>query len=206
MQRLYHYSTAKYPAIKSREAQGVITSKEDLRYQKERIKQTHFPDIYDRSISLFIDPIPRDIAKYYGHRHTFWKTGEAIYEHCICLDVGVDVNDANRLIKFVVVETPYVFELMETCEFNTKAERINFFDRAFKLMLVHHDVGEGWPQLEKCIKRWAGKTGKNYSTLMQDEHFEEEILPRYAARIPHLIVWPADGTLPVSETKRIVLE
>jgi hypothetical protein len=76
-QQLYHYSVKPFfDFIKSRSAQGIIASKEDIAYQQKRCRQTGLPGVYDKQMSFFIDRVPRDIPKYFGHRHKFWKAGE----------------------------------------------------------------------------------------------------------------------------------
>ena len=206
-QRLYHYSAKTYfDFIKSRRAQGIVPSKEDLADQERRCRQTKSPGIYDKHMSFFIDQIPRDIPRYFGHRHEFWKTGATIYEHPVIINEDLDKNDPDGLVTgYSLVESPYVVELRYNTDFKNDAAVKRYFEKVQSLQRQHRDVGWGYQGLRDCIQRWKGKCNQHFEKLLTIPDFEEIILPRYAATVPHLLLWTPSGTLPVYQIREIKL-
>ena len=68
---LYHYSDKTLDPLKTREAQGFVTSPEALKEELELKQYTAYPGLYNQQISFFIDPIPRDLPDKFDHRHPF---------------------------------------------------------------------------------------------------------------------------------------
>ena len=205
--QLYHYSTKPhFDFIKSRRAQGIVPSREDAAYQEKRCRQTRLPGIYDKQISFFIDKVPRDIPKFFGHRHKFWKTGETIYEHTVVINETLDENDPDDLVTgYALVEAPYVVELIYATDFDNERAASAYFERAHTLQMQHRDIGWGYPSLKDCVQRWKGKCNPYFEKLLTLPDFEANILPRYAATVPHLLLWVPSGMLPVYQTREIKL-
>ena len=206
-QQLYHYSVKPFfDFIKSRSAQGIISSKEDIAYQQKRCRQTGLPGIYDKHMSFFIYRMPRDIPKYFGHRHKFWKTGSIIYEHTVIINEDLDKNDPNELVTgYALVEAPYITALRYATDFEDKKADETYFEKLKAIQRQHRDVGWGYQGLRDCIQRWKGKCNREFEKLLSLPDFEENILPRYAATVPHLLLWTPSGSIPVYQTKEIRL-
>ncbi len=91
--KFYHYATSEFDDLRSRVAQGkgklfIMDRKPELLENLEGslvklLDKVDFRDewSYDRSISLFIAPLPLDIANIYGGLHELWKSGEQFVEY-----------------------------------------------------------------------------------------------------------------------------
>ena len=91
----YHYSVEEYDELKSKVAQGKGTIPNLPRLANvlgkmegpvaRRLDQLGLLNKreYNRSISLFLEKIPLDIASIYGNAHKFWISGLELYEHAV---------------------------------------------------------------------------------------------------------------------------
>lgn len=203
MNYLYHYSTKGHDPLKTKEAQGFVLSPEDAKYESDRAKLTYYPDIYSRHISLFIDPVPLNIPELFDHKHGMWKSGVTLYKHYV--EVSKEM-DAGGPIKFILAEAPWKRDLMSGVDFDNTREYHAFLMRYAAMRAKLGEQGSGVTDLNKVVDKYKGHCNQHFGAYKNDEDYETMILPRYAAYVPHLMVYPANGELAVSKIERIKLK
>lgn len=183
--KLYHYSSEPYPVLKTRKKLGLLPPKQMLDAS------------YLDHISFFFDPIPsKTLTMIFGTNHPFWFKGNQIYEHVI------DTNDLDIDIYFHVVESKRRTELLDQF-----AEENNWVKDDPKLLakwiilerrksIAWGEIGRSRRTLEEQIKNNVGGTELAYISASSRDDFEHG-RNKYAANVPHLMLYPRDGEIPV---------
>lgn len=200
---LYHYSDKMRDPLKTREAQGFVMSPDILKVEANKYRYMTYPDLYDRQISFFIDPIPRDLPDKFDGRHHFWKSGKTLYEHEIVVSPA---NKALENIRFMLAEAPWRKKLMDQTNFNNEREVQEYYLKCAAMRAHLGEQGEGISSLSKVIEKYKGTCNQHFGQYRDDPYYETTILPKYAAMVPHLMLYPKDGIIPVHQIRKIKLK
>ena len=197
---LYHYATKKFETLKTKQAQGIVTPK-DMNESLDVCKEFYDsygvrkPGNYYEHISFFFDKIPDDITRFFPHNHEIWRKGNVIYEHV------VDLSKCEHFM-YEVVEFPEKTKLR--------------YDDSLNPAQYVHELGKVYR-----AKKYIGKNIKELTAIVKSEdlvkeqnrYFEKllirsdykEISQKYAASVPHVMLYPAEGVMEVSGVNKITL-
>ena len=166
---------------------------------------------YDRNISLFMEPIPLDIASIYHHRHRFWKRGLELYQY------EVPLENIPEGIVFRLVESPEKTELIYYKQDWSKVNGEN--DPLIDKYLLERNRleerlgyrGHGRGNLSKVARKFQ-KGIKGYMNeaiklaYEFDDNLEETVFSRYAQCVPHLMIYPGYKEINYSNVIKIKLK
>ena len=184
---LYHYSTTKYSELKTRESQGV-------KVETEVSPRVHRPGNYNQHISFFMDPIPaKTMTSIFGVGHPVWFSGNRLVEHVIDLrQIGA--------FKYHVVETPEKTVIL----YDNDIDDTEFYRLLNKLNRDHGYIGEGVRDFMKPYRRFKGATKKYFLRANTYPDWESN-KTKYAANVPHVMLYPASGTVSVLKTSEVII-
>lgn len=166
---------------------------------------------YDRNISLFMEPIPLDIAKIYQNRHRFWKSGLELYQYEVPLE-NLPVE-----IVFRLVESPEKNELVYRKQNWDLVKDSNdplieqYRTEILKLEERLGYRGHGRGNLSKAARKFQ-KGIKGYMNeaiklaYEFDDNLEETVFSRYAQCVPHLMIYPGYKEINYSNVTKIKLK
>lgn len=216
----YHYSIEPYDNLRSKvlqEANKTIdepSSDEqmhEMAYMKELLmfQKSHAPDEYDyqRNISLFLEPVPRNLPSILHDKHQFWKSGVELWEYTI------DSRDLPKTIPFRLVESPEVVELLYEKQDWSNAKGNPALVNKYKaekaqLEIELHLKGKGTTALELIARKYnkgiAGYYAKAYKLHVDNP--EDKIIEKYAACVPHLMIYPGVQFVSYKERQQIKLK
>lgn len=217
--KFYHYAFAKFDDLRSRLAQGkgklfVMDRKPELLSNLEGSLAIQLDKIrlkgdwtYDRSISLFISPIPLDIAKIYKDQHELWQSGLEIYQY----EVGIDNLPPG--IGFRLVESPEKTKLLyEKQDWEKANEDKTLIPKYLKEIQDKEKscgyIGYGREKLLKVSEPFRKHT-RRYMEKAADialEYPEDGGFKKYAACVPHVMIYPGHKPIEYSDVKLITLK
>jgi len=199
--KLYHYSKELFDILKTRRKQGVCTKEEIEEGAAKATKFSMVGPYYDH-ISFYMDRPPLDILpKIFKGKHDFWINGNRIHEYI------VDVDSLEKNILFYMTETPAKVKHMDTVEWPddpTDEFLIKYFAEGLKQALKLGEVGRGREELKKQILKYVGKTRDYYIQASHRKDFDENI-QKYAACVPHLMLYPSSGTIDIVSVSDLVV-
>ena len=197
---IYHYSKERYKDLRSLRCQNKLTKKEldDLDTQ---YTLGFNPDKYTKSISFFVEPIPYDIiGDLFNNKHNVWKNGNNLYEYL------VDVDTLEKNILFMVAESPAKskYYLSQDTDNMSDEEFDKYLKIVEKVMYKNKDIGIGRSQLETQIQRYQGMTRELFiaARKLPDSESTKE---KYAANVPHLMLYPSGGIIQYKKINTIVI-
>lgn len=173
--KLYHYSKNEFDSIKTLEQQEKDGDREVTIV--DGVKQD-----YKKHISFFFEKAPLDIlGKIFGKEHSAWYPGSELFEYCV---------DSSMLGKFS-------FHLVESPEKTKLYYDSSLTDKQYcqKLLQVERErgyIGRGEKYMEEAITPLLGGTREAFKQLPQRPNWKE-IKNKYAATVPHLMVYPDSG-------------
>ena len=197
--KLYHYSTEQLSELQTRRIQGVDLKEIDISAFKARRMGLPFP--YQDHISFFFEPIPVEhIASTFAEGHPFWKSGLELYEHVIDL-TSIEPNSFWRVV-----------ESIPQSKFSDQFDWGNVKDLAIRAKwftkMYANDVRIG---LAGWDTRLIYKAYRNIMTLSMLDFYRRAAVIRfvgntqYAAYVPHLMVYPVGGRVPIVSCKKVTL-
>lgn len=195
---LYHYSSEPRDVIKTKRASGNATPK-DLKEATESMELRGSPGLYVDHISFFIDPIPSsDLPKVFKDGHDIWHKGNVLYEHV------VDIRQVETNITFSLVESPIETQWFIDSDWSAVNEQFlkEYFDARKARRINNQEMGSDVHLLIKNIKRYRGKTALYYKSAPTLEHWNSKL---YASYVPHLMLYPKDGTLLPSKINKVTI-
>ncbi len=205
---IYHYSTKLYEELKSRAKFDNISEKELEKMYKVEVVQYCSPDVYDKSISFFMDPIPlKTIAKIFDHKHDFWQSGKELYMYVVLLD------SLPEDISYYITESPLANEMLA----NSYKEMPNddegpewdkwiakFKCRRLRLLKEAGLVGIGLDKLIEQVNKFEGLTEENFRKAKSYIYMtDEDRYHKYAASVPHLMLYPDSGVINYQSVKKV---
>ena len=192
--KLYHYSPIELTELKSKIARGIKSAGD------------HGIKGYASSISFFLEPIPLDIAEILKHEHDFWISGRELYQH------EIDSNDLPLDVDFVLVETPDKTKLLYEEQDWDKAEGNPELVKQYKQEIEDLEIkkgyrGKGRMKLVQTCKPFTKGISKYYKNMytLHCKHPEDNLIKKYAATVPHLMIYVGKEAVRVDEVKKITL-
>lgn len=197
--KLYHYSDKQHSELLTRRVQGADEKEIDIATFKA--KRMGLPLPYHDHISLFFEPIPAEhIASTFLNGHPFWKAGNEIYEHVI------DIQDIDPTSFWRVVESIEQNEFSDQFDWDNVSDlsiRGGWFTRMHqndaKLGLLGYDVRLIYKAMRQVMVMSTLDFYRAASFRRDPENAQ------YAANVPHLMIYPIGGIIPVSSVKKIKL-
>lgn len=190
--KLYHYSKDKYKDIRSQVAQGAMESTNDDRQ-------------YGKSVSLFLERLPLTVAEIFNNTHQFYRSSLELWEY------EVDTSDIPIDIIYTLTETPEKTALLygsqkwyegmsaELIQSNKKEiddmEIAKGYQSKGRIALV-----KACKSVPKGIEQYFEKTAK-----LAKKFPEDGLDKKYAASVPHLMIYPNDKPIPYRNVKMITL-
>lgn len=197
--RLYHYSSEERDIIKSMFRQSEI-DKETLKQEDKKadIRKTRN---YLKHISFFPAAIPRNMASLLGPKFTKWPKGLVLYEHV------VEVSYTNlEFFDFVAtkIETDFINKNFKVDQWSDSEFRKKFFEKLFKVKSDKGLIGSDVSDLYYKVQEEGSKLEESIINS-KDEDYSPEDYEKYAAFIPHVLVWLKDAQVEPVSVKRIVI-
>lgn len=198
---LFHYSNNKYPILKTLEKQKHITKDERHKEHDEYIafkkKYKIFrPGYYYEHISFFLSPVPENITDYFPKDHYIWFKGNTVYEHKVELTSKIHFG-------YEIVEFPEKTKLM----YDESLSDEMYFKLMSDLYLNNRYIDKGYEKFLSIIKdKELIKAQNEYFSKLKDRPNYDEIKYKYAATVPHVMLYPLTGTLNVKSVKEMTLK
>lgn len=182
--KLYHYSTNRYDVLESLNARGMVKQGHSKNSDKSD------PFAYNKHISFFLEPIPEDIASILKHEHKFWKSGTVLMEHVISLDA------IPRDVHYKLVEsyehTDMIFnkQQWERVEHEPKLRTVYLKELSDMEQRLNY-TGNSLDQMKKGLQNFKHNIRKDYENLyrLSKAYPESNMLAKYAASVPHLMIY-----------------
>lgn len=189
----YHYSKEQHDELKSLSAQEGSMPKTINSYRN--------------SISLFMQPLPLTVADIFRNEHNIYRSGLELYEHVI------DSNSLPLDINWYIVESPEKIELLykkQDWENATEDMMASYKDEIAAMEITQGYVDSGRLALVKKLKSrfFSGKTMEDYfkeAEYLHRNNPEDKIIDRYAACVPHVMIYPGMKPIKVKSSKLIEL-
>lgn len=154
---------------------------------------------YRDNISLFIEPLPLDIiASVFKDKHPFYKVGTIIYEHVIDSD---DLED-NQI--WFLAETPKLVRMIENIDWMKLSDvgRLDTIKRLFAIEAKLGYRGTSKKDMLKALTPFIGLT-RDFFIASTESISEEKPIVKYAKSVPHLMIYPRLGVVPVKEARKV---
>lgn len=186
---LYHYSKTKYKVLKTLEAQRTITAKEQTEAQElQKQRRNVPPGLYYQHISFFLEPLSTSHWRHYPKNHPVWFKGNSLVEYT------VDTSQIGDF-KWMLVETPEILELLQDPDLPDEV----FWKQYVKINLSRY-VGEGDKGLDRVAKPFVGKMDR-FLKLAKASNWTNN--NKYAAGVPHVMLYPKDGMVLFESTREL---
>ena len=213
--KLYHYSSTLYPVLLTRRRAAPMVRSEpgttsgnglltEAQYQESLRNAEQYSDLgsYYDHVSFFFEPLPLEkMGKHFGNFHDFWFDGHLVYEHI------VNLNDVPRDMRFDIVETPTLDPWWEQNGFKDnapKAERLRVFAALRKAKEQIGEIGYNAKDLERMAKQFDHGVFDYYLKQKASKLWEEG-KTKYAAGVPHVMIYSDIGRFPVSKVNQGVI-
>lgn len=195
---LYHYSVERYSELSSLfsrnlEKEGFESDKND-------------PFSYNKSISFFLEPIPLDLPKILENKHKFWKSGTKLYEY------KISTSQLLEETPYVLVESEEVVDLIYNKQDWDKAkgnpELIKKYKQDIKdLELKLKYRGTKITDFIKVSKKYSSGIKDRYKKLVElDKKYpQDNLLDKYAATVPHVMIYVSSLKIKPISVKQITL-
>lgn len=183
---LYHYSSQPHTVLKTLRAQG----------HPDAFSEKYGPD-YGKHISFFFERPPlAHLGALFENQHPFWYAGHKVFEHQVVLEQLKD-------FRYHLVESPEVMALF----YDPKSDRLSdeaYFKKRTALEEQNGYQGTRIETLKKAIQKNKGQTRAQYLALPQRPNFEK-IRLKYAATVPHLMLYPESGLIAVQKIEPVII-
>lgn len=185
MIHLFHYAKEPFEVLKTLKAQG-----KESTYQSVNVEWS-----YSEHISFFVDPIPADImGRVYGKDHKVWSPGSELYEHQV---IAENIGPFN----YRFCETPEWVELY----YDPKVTDEEFPQARVAMEKRLHYKGSS---LSEFKLGYAALKGKTRTAILEVPKKPDwiDIRDKYAARVPHVMLYPAKGEVKVLNSRKITIK
>lgn len=202
---IYHYSNQLLSSLKTKAASGTMSladvKKERLEAEKIQGEEWAYCD----HISFFMEPIPAGLLpELFGDQHLVWFKGNKLYEYV------VNTADLDVKIRFRVAESAKKTALYD--QFSAEKNWVSDDPKLLKEWRILED-STAWDWGEKGTKRSdLDKQILAHQDTIVDafiaargrEDFEENRM-KYAANVPHLMLYPEGGKIPIHKINQITM-
>lgn len=188
--KLYHYGQAGYKVLKTLEAQRPITRTEkkealDMKAYRRNVP----PGLYYEHISFMFDPIESDHWKYFNKNHPVWKKGVSLTEYI------VNTSQIGEF-KWMIVETPEICDARVDDSVSDEE-----YWKIYVEVTTSKYIGDGSRSLEKASREFVGHQ-KEYLKIASKLNPNSL---KYAADVPHVMLYPKDGMVLFESSRTIDL-
>lgn len=186
---VYHYATQQYDVLKTKKAQGVPTDTSSVGIV---LNGKRFD--YTDHISFFVEPIPLEVmGRVYGKDHHVWHPGSELHEH------KVDMAKVKSFM-YHFVETPEKIAML----FDDNIDDEEYYKRLEKVNAEKGYVGSGLSEFSHPYKQFQGQTKRHILRADSFPRWQENRL-KYAACVPHVMVYPKGGLIPVESSRKVTV-
>lgn len=200
---LYHYNHKPLKELKSMFARGLEKEGFELKEEYKGTIKEKFA--YNKNLSFFLEPIPRDLPEILNHEHGFWKKGTVVYEHIVKLD------NLPKDIHYRLVESRLATDLIfnkqnwDLVENNPRLKQ-RYLDEIKALELEKKYIGYSLRDLKQGIFNLPHDIREDYkqSYLTAKANPELDMLAKYASNVPHLMAYPAEIPVKVESVSKVV--
>lgn len=175
---LYHYAKKEFQTLKTLAKQRGGSAAE-------------YPH-YENHISFFFERPPIEkLGLIFGPDHHTWHPGAHLVEHMVELsNLGT-----------------FTYELVESPEktllyYDDSISESQYHRRLDEIVKRHKYEGDSVADLLYAVKQNIGQTEKCFMELPSRPNFDQ-IKNKYAATVPHLMIYPATGEIKVTRTFRV---
>lgn len=198
--KLYHYSSERYTVLKTKRKQLKVTEKDRIEAAKH--KDLAIGPYYDH-ISFFFDPIPAKHMGYFfkGVPHEVWRKGAMLYEYVVETDdfnFGYEIVETEADYKQLITEWP-------TTPSITKEQIRQFKVNRFQRKLKTNETAKTKENFLKMANPYVGKLLENYKKAQRRYELDAERM-KYAALVPHVMLYPDNGYIEYESAKRIRID
>ncbi len=187
--KLYHYSNQEFPCLKTRRAQGAA-SRDELAMKPAGDR----PGVYIDHISFFIERIPLDImSEIFPTDHSVWRKNNSVFEYTI-------ESSGIHGLAYELVESPekaalFYDDSISVAKYHSMLRKVNEENKY---------IGHSNKELEECCRKFLGKTRSFFEQIKSRPNYGE-IKYKYAATVPHLMLYPKDGVIYYQTKGKIVI-
>lgn len=203
--RLYHYSKDLYSQLKTRAKSGGMSLNEITQARQKANSKPWFDLPYCDHISFFFEPIPSELlSKIYPKDHHTWVQGNELYEYAI------EVDQLPNVLQYQVVESPKLLEIYDkfSKDNNWVTKDPVLLEKWMKIenqkMRELHYYGNSLVELKRVIPQFDKGIEGFYKIASKREDFEDNKY-KYAACVPHLMLYPPSGTVEISSISKVVI-
>lgn len=198
--KLFHYAPQRWNVLKTKRKQLLVTERDIVLETRKNYRQ--IAPYYDH-ISFFFEPIPAKHMGYFfrGVPHRTWRKGAVLYEYQVDTDnfdfgymIVETEGDYNQLIK----DWPTTATLSEA---QIERYKVNYYKRKIKT----GEASKTKDNFEKMANPYVGKLLQNYIKASGLYEYEEE-KHKYAAFVPHVMIYPKTGMIEFDSVKRITID
>ena len=194
---LYHYSAEKHSVLKSIEKQNKLTHEDKEKWDK-LAREFGRMGAYYQHISFFFEPIPLDIiSKVFSGQHPVWYSGNVLYEHKVSID---DLGE----FSYELVESPEVTELYYNPRYDNYSDK-EWIKLKNKITQENGYTSNTPEELINAISKNIGSVRDAYIQLPHRLNFQD-IKLKYAATVPHLMIYPKSGMDNVTSVSKVVIK
>ncbi len=196
--RLYHYSTHHYDQLKTLEKQRPLTKKEIDQGAASVKSGAALP--YYAHISFFFEPVPLDlVGSIFPKDHHTWFKGSRLYEYV------VDPSSIEHF-QYKVVESPEKTALY----YDGSVTDAEYHRRIAVLDKTLHYSGHSVAELKLAAQHLEGSTRDSFLALPSRSNWhgkeKDSIQKKYAATVPHVMLYPASGVVTYQSVKKVVVK
>lgn len=197
---LYHYSKEKYNTLLTLEKQGAITKEEREKEENsfiEHSKKAGYlrPGYYFEHISFLFEPPPlENMSTIFPPDHSVWIKGITLYEYVVD-------TDKIKGFQYEVVESPEKTNIYYDDDLS-----ISQYYRKLKEIIERNKyIGKSNKDLEEIGKRFVGTT-TDFFNQIKDRPNYEEIKYKYAATVPHVMLYPYLGQIKPDRISKVKVQ
>lgn len=181
--KLYHYANSRFNDLRTLEKQRAITDEEKQKALDYALKENK-PGFYYEHVSFFFEPIPLDkLSGIFPKDHAVWFSGNEIFQYAV---ESKHIGD----FKYEIVEFPEKTELYYD-------DDLSISDYHLKLkeaIEANHYIGHNQNEFEKAARHLVGQTERYFLGIKKRPNYDE-IKYKYAATVPHVMLYPDKGII-----------
>ena len=189
--KFYHYNTEEFDALLSIAIRG-----------KGNIGDN--PRAYNRNISLFLEPLPLNVAEIFNNTHSFYRSGLTLVEHvvdsnAIPLDILYSLTESPEKVALLYGSQKWYEGMPDELIASNKKEIKDMEEAKGYIGQGRMNMIKACRSVPKGIEKYFRKAAK-----LNEKFPEDKINEKYAACVPHLMIYP-EGKINVQSTKSITL-
>ena len=193
---LYHYSQNQHINLATK--RSYTTDADIVKRAESMAKNVGDIGSYLDHISFFIEPIPTDILpKLFEDKHPFYRSNTTVVEHIV--EVTKDAS-----LKWALQETPEINSFSDRWDWTspTVEQRRGYIRRINQEMTKLDLQGTDVNLMFKAIRPFLGTT-RDYFIKARKSKWANDTATQYAAEVPHLMLYPKSGTMPVLQSREV---